>query len=315
MKTVLITGGSGFIGSNLCRRLVDEEYNVICVDNNYTGRMCNIENLLAKKNFKFILHDITQPLETAEKIDYIYNLACPASPPAYQGKHAIETTKTCVIGSLNMLELAKKQQAVILQASTSEIYGEPQVHPQTEDYFGNVNPIGIRSCYDEGKRCAESLFFSYQRVYGLPIKIVRIFNTYGPNMRNDDGRIVSNFICQMLQNKDVTVYGSGNQTRSFCYVDDTVECLIRMMQSATTFTGPVNVGNPQEHTINEIADILAAKIPTKSKIVYMKLPADDPTKRKPDISKAQAVLGWNPQISLDEGLDRTITYFKHDLLR
>ena len=255
MKTILITGGSGFIGSNLCKRLIADNMKVICVDNNYTGRTCNIKSLLNHPNFRFILHDITEPLPLNEHIDQIYNLACPASPPAYQGSHAIETTKTCVIGSLNMLELAKQHNATILQASTSEVYGEPSIHPQPENYFGYVNPNGIRSCYDEGKRCAESLFFSYYRLYNLPIKIVRIFNTYGPNMRHDDGRIVSNFICQTLEKKEITIYGSGKQTRSLCFVDDTVDGLIKTMNSPKKFTGPVNIGNPDEHTILDIAFI------------------------------------------------------------
>ena len=315
MKTILVTGGSGFIGSNLCTRLINEGNRVICVDNNYTGRMCNIENLLNNPNFKFILHDITTPLSIEEKIDQIYNLACPASPPAYQGEHAIETTKTCVLGAINMLELAKEHKATILQSSTSEIYGEPAVHPQPESYCGYVNPIGIRSCYDEGKRCAESLFFSYNRIYKMPIKVVRIFNTYGPNMRHDDGRVVSNFICQSLQNSDITIYGDGSQTRSLCFVDDTVDCLIKMMNSPKEFTGPVNIGNPQEHTVSEIATIITNKISTRSQISYQDRPLDDPTRRRPDISLAQDKLGWAPETSLDEGLAKTIEYFKIDIKR
>ena len=315
MKTVIVTGGSGFIGSNLCKRLLNDGMRVICVDNNYTGRMCNIEELVEHPHFKFILHDITEPLLIDEKISQIYNLACPASPPAYQGKHAIDTTRTCIIGALNMLELARKNQATILQTSTSEVYGEPEVHPQKETYYGYVNPTGIRSCYDEGKRCAESLFFSYHRIYGINIKVVRIFNTYGPNMRSDDGRVVSNFICQSLQGQDLTIYGDGSQTRSLCFVDDTVEALVRMMNSDKDFTGPMNIGNPEEHSIKEIAEIITKKISGHSKVCYMDRPADDPTRRQPDISLAKEKLGWQPRTSLDEGLKKTITYYQMDLNR
>ena len=315
MKTIIVTGGSGFIGSNLCKRLINDGNKVICVDNNYTGRMCNIEGLLSHPDFKFVLHDITEPLDITEKIDQIYNLACPASPPAYQGEHAIDTTKTCVIGAINILELARKNQATILQTSTSEVYGEPEVHPQREDYWGCVNPTGIRSCYDEGKRCAESLFFSYHRIYNMPVKVVRIFNTYGPNMRHDDGRVVSNFICQSLQNQDLTIYGDGKQTRSLCFVDDTVEALVRMMNSDKDFTGPVNIGNPEEHSISEIAEIITKKINNSSKVCYMERPADDPTRRQPDISLAKRYLNWQPLTSLDDGLSKTIAYYKIDLQR
>ncbi|MBO6280986.1 MAG: SDR family oxidoreductase [Alphaproteobacteria bacterium] len=315
MKTIIVTGGSGFIGSNLCKRLINDGNKVICVDNNYTGRMCNIEGLLSHPNFKFVLHDITEPLDITEKIDQIYNLACPASPPAYQGEHAIDTTKTCIIGAINILELARKNQATILQTSTSEVYGEPEVHPQREDYWGFVNPTGIRSCYDEGKRCAESLFFSYHRIYNMPVKVVRIFNTYGPNMRHDDGRVVSNFICQSLQNQDLTIYGDGKQTRSLCFVDDTVEALVRMMNSDKDFTGPVNIGNPEEHSISEIAEIITKKINNSSKVCYMERPADDPTRRQPDISLAKQKLNWQPLTSLDDGLSKTIAYYKIDLQR
>jgi UDP-glucuronate decarboxylase len=309
-RTILVTGGTGFLGSNLCHRLIMDENRVICVDNNYTGRFQNIIDLLGNPNFVFIMHDICKPLEIREKIDQIYNMACPASPPAYQGKHSIETTKTCVFGAINMLELAKKNNATILQTSTSEIYGEPQVHPQKETYRGNVNPIGIRSCYDEGKRCAESLFFDYHRNYGLNIKVVRIFNTYGPNMHPKDGRVISNFICQALSGRNITIYGDGSQTRSFCYVDDLIEVLIRMMNSPADFTGPVNIGNPGEFTIKELAEKVVAKVGGSSKIIYEDLPQDDPTRRRPDITLAKTYLGWEPKIKLDEGLDKTIEYFK-----
>lgn len=310
MKTILVTGGTGFLGSNLCVRLIYEGNRVLCVDNNYTGRMANIVEIQGHKNFKFIEHDICEPLAIDEKIDQIYNLACPASPPAYQGKHAILTTKTCVLGAINMLELAKKHNAVILQASTSEVYGDPIVHPQIETYRGNVNPIGIRACYDEGKRCAESLFFDYHRHEGVAIKVIRIFNTYGPKMDPNDGRVVSNFICQALLGKDITIYGDGSQTRSFCYVDDLIELIIRVMNSDKNFTGPINTGNPGEFTIKELAEQVVAKIDTKSKIVYKDLPKDDPTQRCPDITLAKNVFGWEPTVKLSEGLDKAIAYFK-----
>ena len=260
-KTILITGGTGFIGSNLCKKLIQDENNrIISLDNNYTGSIQNVQELLDNPSFKFVEHDVINPLEIEEKIDEIYNLACPASPPAYQGEHAIFTTKTCVYGAINMLELARKNNAKILQTSTSEVYGEPLVHPQTETYRGNVNPIGIRACYDEGKRTAESLFFDYNRIYGTKIKVVRIFNTYGPLMDPNDGRVVSNFICQALQGKNLTIYGNGSQTRSFCYVDDTVEALIKMMASDDDFLGPMNIGNPSEFTITELAELVREKI-------------------------------------------------------
>lgn len=313
MKTVLVTGGTGFLGSNLCKRLLANGERVICLDNNYTGRMCNIEPFLENPNFRFILHDICNPLDLDEKVDEIYNLACPASPPAYQGKHSVETTKTCVLGALNMLDLAQRNNAVILQSSTSEVYGDPLVHPQTENYRGNVNPNGIRSCYDEGKRCAESLFFDYHRHFGVEIKIIRIFNTYGPNMNPDDGRVVSNFICQALEGKDITIYGQGSQTRSFCYVDDLIEAMVRMMHSPKGFTGPVNTGNPNEISIEKFASMVLEKIGGTSKIVYKELPADDPTVRRPDITLAQERLHWTPEVSLDEGLDKTIQYFREQL--
>ncbi len=310
MKTILVTGGTGFLGSNLCIRLIKNGEKVICVDNNYTGRMRNVESIINHPNFTFIEHDICEPLETEEEINQIYNMACPASPPAYQGSYSIKTTKTCVIGAINMLELAKKHKARILQTSTSEIYGEPLVHPQVESYRGNVNPIGIRACYDEGKRCAESLFFDYYRHEGVDIKVIRIFNTYGPNMDPNDGRVVSNFICQALSGQDITIYGQGNQTRSFCYVDDLTEVMIRMMNSPAGFTGPVNTGNPEEFTIKELAEMVVAKVGGKSKIVYKDLPSDDPTQRRPDITLAKNKLGWEPCIKLSEGLDKTIAYFK-----
>lgn len=310
MKTILVSGGTGFLGSNLCIRLINEGHRVIALDNNYTGRMSNVAGIQNHPNFRFINHDVCDPIEIDEHLDQIYNLACPASPPAYQGSYSIKTTKTCVLGAINMLELAKKHGATILQTSTSEVYGDPIVHPQTEDYRGNVNPIGIRACYDEGKRCAESLFFDYHRHEGVNIKVIRIFNTYGPNMDPNDGRVVSNFICQALSGQDITIYGDGHQTRSFCYVDDLIEAMIRMMNSEKDFTGPVNTGNPGEFTIKELAEKVVAKIGGSSKVVYKDLPADDPTQRKPDITLAKNKLNWQPTIMLDEGLDRTIEYFK-----
>jgi UDP-glucuronate decarboxylase len=306
----IVTGGTGFLGSNLCKRLIQDGYKVTCIDNNYTGTLENVKDLLGNHNFKFIEHDIINPISIEEKIDYIYNFACPASPIHYQGKAAIMTTKTCVIGALNMLELAKKHNAVILQASTSEIYGEPQIHPQTENYRGNVNPIGIRACYDEGKRCAESLFFDYYREEGVDIKVVRIFNTYGVNMDPNDGRVVSNYICQALRGEDLTIYGDGLQTRSFCYVDDLIEVIVRMMNSPKGFTGPVNIGNPYEFTVKELAQIVISKINKSLNVTYKELPLDDPTQRKPDISLAKINLGWEPKVQLNEGLDKTILYFK-----
>jgi UDP-glucuronate decarboxylase len=309
-KTILITGGTGFIGANLCRRLLqDENIRLICVDNNYTGSLDNIKELLNNPRFKFVEHDIIEPFEIDEKIDEIYNLACPASPIAYQGDKAVYTTKTCVYGAVNMLELAKKHNAKILQTSTSEVYGEPLVHPQVETYRGNVNPIGIRACYDEGKRCAESLFFDYNRIYGVNIKVVRIFNTYGPFMDPNDGRVVSNFICQALKGENLTVYGDGSQTRSFCYVDDLVDVILKVMESDEEFSGPVNIGNPGEFTIKELANMIKEKINPDLNIIYKPLPSDDPTQRKPDISLAKTKFGWEPKIDLNLGLDRTIEYF------
>ncbi len=313
MQTILITGGTGFIGSHLCHRLLQEGNKIICVDNNYTGRLQNITDIAKHKNFRFIQHDICKPLTIDEQIQQIYNMACPASPPAYQGKYAIHTTKTCVLGAINMLELAKVHNATILQASTSEVYGEPLISPQAETYRGNVNPNGIRACYDEGKRCAESLFFDYGRHENVNIKIVRIFNTYGTNMDPNDGRVVSNFICQALSGQNLTIYGDGTQTRSFCYIDDLVEVIIRMMNSAADFQGPVNTGNPHEFTILELAQKVLQKIKTKSKIIYKPLPLDDPTQRRPDISLAKEKLGWQPIIQLDEGLEKTIPYFKSQI--
>ncbi len=310
MKTILVTGGTGFLGSNLCRRLVKDGDNVICVDNNYTGSLDNIADLMGVSNFRFIEHNVIEPLDLYEKIDQIYNLACPASPRHYQGKAAIFTTKTCVFGALNMLELAKKNKARILQSSTSEVYGEPLVHPQSESYRGNVNPIGIRACYDEGKRCAESLFFDYHREEGVDIRVIRIFNTYGPYMNPEDGRVVSNFICQALRGENITIYGDGNQTRSFCYVDDLINGIISMMNARDGLTGPINLGNPHEFTMNELAQKVLNLVQTNSQIVFEPLPKDDPTQRRPDISLAQKELGWEPKVQLQEGLEKTILYFK-----
>ncbi|MCQ2410096.1 MAG: SDR family oxidoreductase [Elusimicrobiaceae bacterium] len=309
-NTILVTGGTGFLGSHLCKRLIKEGHRVICVDNNYTGSLDNVRELLDHPNFKFIEHNIIEPLAVDEKLDQIYNLACPASPRHYQGKAAIFTTKTCVLGVLNMLELAKKHGARIFQSSTSEVYGEPAVHPQPETYRGNVNPIGIRACYDEGKRCAESLLFDYYREEEVDIKVVRIFNTYGPYMNPEDGRVVSNVICQALRGEDITLYGDGTQTRSFCYVDDLIEGFIRMMDSPKGFTGPVNLGNPGEFSMNELAQLVIQKVGGNHKIVYRPLPKDDPTHRKPDITLAKEKLHWQPQVPLSQGLDKTIAYFR-----
>lgn len=311
MKTILITGGAGFIGSNLCEKLIfDENNKIICVDNNFTGLITNVQKFLSNPRFQFISHDITNPIEIDEKIDEIYNLACPASPKFYQGKNAIFTTKTCVLGAINVLELAKKNNAKILQASTSEIYGDPLEHPQNELYKGNVNPIGIRACYDEGKRAAESLFFDYNRIYNTKIKVVRIFNTYGPNLNPDDGRVISNFIYQALKNQDITIYGNGTQTRSFCYIDDLINIIIKVMESPDEFIGPINIGNPKEYAINELAELIKNKINNNLKITYKPLPQDDPTKRQPDITLAKSYFNWEPKISLSEGLDKTIRYFQ-----
>ncbi len=313
MKHILVTGGTGFIGTNLCRRLINEGHRVICLDNNYTGSLSNVEDLLSHPNFTFVEHDVIEPWDCHERLDRIYNLACPASPPFYQGNRSIFTTKTCVLGALNMLALAKRKGARILQTSTSEVYGEPQVHPQPEHYRGNVNPIGIRACYDEGKRCAESLFFDHHRHEGVDIRVIRIFNTYGPYMNPDDGRVVSNFICQALRGQDITIYGEGQQTRSFQYIDDLIEGMVRMMENEKGFIGPVNIGNPGEFTIRELADLVLAKIPTSGKLVHRPLPADDPTQRKPDITLAHDMLDWAPTICLNDGLDKTIAYFRRQL--
>ena len=313
MKTILVTGGTGFVGSNLCYRLIEEGHRVICLDNNYTGSLENVAPLLDNPRFSFVEHDVISPYDCSEKLDRIYNLACPASPPFYQGNKSIFTTKTCVLGILNMLELAKRDGARILQTSTSEVYGEPQVHPQVESYRGNVNPIGIRACYDEGKRCAESLMFDYHRHEGVDIRVIRIFNTYGPYMNPEDGRVVSNFICQALRGEDITIYGEGQQTRSFQYVDDLIEGMVRMMENEQGFVGPVNIGNPGEFTIRQLADLVLHKIPTTSKLVHRPLPADDPTQRRPDIALAGKQLGWKPTIPLSEGLDKTIAYFREKL--
>jgi UDP-glucuronate decarboxylase len=314
-KNILVTGGAGFIGSNLCERLLNEGHIVTCLDNFYSSNESNIAHLRAKSNFIFVRHDITETisapiLDAIGNVDEVYNLACPASPPNYQ-KDPVYTLKTCVYGGFNILEFAQKRGIKILQASTSEIYGDPAEHPQTEKYRGNVNPIGIRSCYDEGKRAAECLFFDYQRTRGTKIKVVRIFNTYGPRMDMNDGRVVSNFIVQALRGNDITIYGDGKQTRSFCYVDDMTSALVAMMNdSASDFTGPVNIGNPGEFTMIELAEKVLELVHGKSKISFKPLPLDDPTRRKPDITLATSAFAWVPHISLDEGLKKTILYFK-----
>ena len=307
MNRILVTGGAGFLGSHLCERLLNEGNDVICVDNLFTGSKDNIRKLIGNPYFEFIRHDVTEPLDV--EVDQIYNLACPASPPQYQ-YNPMKTAKTSVYGAMNMLGLAKRTHARILQASTSEVYGDPEVHPQPESYRGNVNPIGIRSCYDEGKRMAETLFFDYHRQHDVDIKVIRIFNTYGPKMNQNDGRVVSNFIVQALKGEDITIYGDGSQTRSFCYVDDMIEGMIRMMNSRDGFTGPVNLGNPGEFTMKQLADIVIELTHSSSKIVYMPLPSDDPTQRKPIIDLAQKELSWQPTIKLEDGLKKTIEYFK-----
>jgi UDP-glucuronate decarboxylase len=303
---VMITGGAGFIGSHLCERLLREGCEVLCVDNFYTGSRHNIHYLLADPRFELMRHDVCIPLYV--EVDQIYNLACPASPIHYQFD-PVQTTKTSVHGAINMLGLAKRVKAKILQASTSEVYGDPEVHPQCEEYWGNVNPIGPRSCYDEGKRCAETLFFDYHRQHGMRIKVARIFNTYGPRMHPSDGRVVSNFIVQALQNKDITVYGDGNQTRSFCYVDDLVDGLVRLMSSKDDIVGPLNIGNPSEFTIRQLAEAVIDLTGSRSKVVHRPLPLDDPKQRRPDIGRAQELLDWRPTIQLREGLIKTIAYF------
>ena len=306
-KRVLVTGGAGFLGSFLCERLLQENCDVVCVDNFYTGTKRNIVHLLENPYFELVRHDITFPLYL--EVDEIYNFACPASPIHYQND-PVQTTKVNVHGSINMLGLAKRTNAKILQASTSEVYGDPTVHPQTEDYWGNVNCVGIRSCYDEGKRCAETLFFDYYRQHKLNIRVVRIFNTYGPRMHPKDGRVVSNFILQALNDEDITVYGDGKQTRSFCYVDDLIEGVIRMMNTSGDFTGPVNLGNPEECSIHELAEKIIAQTRSKSKIVFKPLPEDDPLQRKPNIEMAMAKLKWKPRTQLEAGLNATINYFR-----
>ncbi len=312
MKRILVTGGAGFIGSHLCKRLVENGDDVICADNFFTGSKETVWDLLDHKNFELMPHDITNELFV--DVDQIYNLACPASPVHYQ-YNPIKTAKTSVVGTMNMLGLAKRVRGRILQASTSEVYGDPEVHPQPESYWGHVNPIGIRSCYDEGKRMAETLCFDYHRLNGVRIKVIRIFNTYGPNMNKDDGRVVSNFIVQALKNEDITMYGDGSQTRSFCYVDDLVEGMIRMMNSREEFTGPVNLGNPGEFTMLELAEKIIELTGSKSKITYLPLPQDDPTQRKPVVELAKKELDWEPKIPLEEGLKKTIGYFEEVLKR
>ena len=306
-KQVLVTGGAGFLGSHLCEVLVEEGEDVLCLDNFYTGSRANIQHLLGKPNFELLRHDVTFPLYI--EVDEVYNLACPASPIHYQ-HDPVQTTKTSVHGAINMLGLAKRTGAKILQASTSEVYGDPEEHPQPEHYWGHVNPIGPRSCYDEGKRCAETLFFDYHRQHNLPIKVARIFNTYGPRMHPDDGRVVSNFIVQALKGESLTIYGDGSQTRSFCYVDDLVAGLIRLMRTEDDCTGPVNLGNPDEFQIKQLAERVLALVGSRSKIIYKELPQDDPRQRRPDITLAKAQLNWQPSIALDEGLRRTVEYFR-----
>ncbi|HJB64758.1 MAG TPA: SDR family oxidoreductase [Candidatus Mailhella merdavium] len=306
-KRVLVTGGSGFLGSHLCSRLLSEGHEVLCVDNFFSGSRSNVEELMDNRRFELIRHDVTFPLFV--EVDEIYNLACPASPVHYQ-HDPVQTIKTCVHGAINMLGLAKRLNIPIFQASTSEVYGDPEVHPQTEDYRGCVNPIGLRSCYDEGKRCAEALFFAYRRQHKLPVKVGRIFNTYGPHMLPNDGRVISNFIIQALQNVPITIYGDGSQTRSFCYVDDLVECMIRLMASPAEFTGPVNMGNPGEFTMLELAETILDLTGSKSRLSFEPLPEDDPRQRRPDISLARNALGWEPKVTLREGLEKTIAYFE-----
>jgi UDP-glucuronate decarboxylase len=305
-RRILVTGGAGFIGSHLCERLLDAGHEVLCVDNFFTGGKRNIEHLLEHSRFELLRHDVTFPLQV--EVDEIYNLACPASPIHYQ-RDPVQTTKTSIYGAINMLGLAKRVRAKILQASTSEVYGDPEVHPQTETYWGHVNPIGVRSCYDEGKRCAETLFFDYRRQHGMRIKVLRIFNTYGPRMHPNDGRGVSNFIVQALRGEDITVYGDGMQTRSFCYVDDLVCGMVRLMQTGDEVTGPINCGNPEEFTVLQLAQMVTTMIGSRSRIVHRPLPQDDPRQRRPDIHSAQNLLGWRPTVSLDDGLRRTVTYF------
>jgi UDP-glucuronate decarboxylase len=306
-QSVLVTGGAGFLGSHLCARLVREKHDVLCVDNFYTGTKRNIARLLGAPNFEFKRHDVTFPLYV--EVDQIYNLACPASPIHYQFD-PVQTTKTSVHGAINLLGLAKRVKARILQASTSEVYGDPDVHPQKEDYWGRVNPIGLRSCYDEGKRCAETLMFDYHRQHALEIKVARIFNTYGPNMHPNDGRVISNFVVQALKGEDITIYGDGSHTRSFCYVDDLIEGMIRLMGSPPDFAGPVNLGNPGEYTIRELAETVLRLTGSRSKLAFKPLPSDDPMRRRPDFTLAKAQLGWQPTVALEDGLKETIAYFR-----
>lgn len=306
-QRILVTGGAGFIGSHLCARLLDEGQEVLCVDNFYTGSRENLHPLLNNPRFEMLRHDVTMPLYV--EVDQIYNLACPASPVHYQFD-PVQTTKTSVHGAINVLGLAKRLKCRVLQASTSEVYGDPEVHPQTEDYWGHVNPVGYRSCYDEGKRCAETLFFDYYRQHKVEIKVARIFNTYGPNMHPNDGRVVSNFIVQALLNRPITIYGEGQQTRSFCYVEDLVDGLIRLMESPADVTGPINLGNPHEFTIRELATLVIELTNSSSKLEFFPMPPDDPRQRKPDITRAQTQLGWQPRVQLREGLTRAIAYFE-----
>ena len=305
---ILITGGAGFLGSHLCDALIEKGHDILCVDNFFTGNKSNISHLLTNPNFTLTRHDVTFPLYV--EVDQIYNLACPASPIHYQFD-PVQTTKTSVHGAINMLGLAKRLRARILQASTSEVYGDPEIHPQSEDYWGRVNPIGIRSCYDEGKRCAETLFFDYWRQHKLEIKVMRIFNTYGPRMHPNDGRVVSNFIVQALNNKPITIYGDGSQTRSFCYVDDLINGMIKLMESHKSITGPINMGNPSEFTIIELAELVIKLTSSRSKLKFKPLPEDDPKQRQPNISLAKSKLNWSPKVSLEEGLNKTIFYFKN----
>ena len=311
-KRILVTGGAGFLGSHLCDALIKQRHEVLCVDNFYSGKKWNIEHLLEHPRFELIRHDVTLPLYV--EVDEIYNLACPASPVHYQ-RDPVQTTKTNVHGAINLLGLAKRTGAKILQASTSEVYGDPLAHPQVESYWGNTNPIGLRACYDEGKRCAETLFFDYWRQYGVPIKVVRIFNTYGPRMSVDDGRVVSNFIVQALQGEDITIYGDGRQTRSFCYVDDLIAGLQKMMASSNELVGPINLGNPKELTMLELAERVISGTNSASKLKFCELPDDDPAQRRPDVNQAAEKLGWEAEVTFSEGLDRTINYFKGVLAR
>lgn len=310
MEKIVVTGGAGFLGSHLCDRLVASGADVLCVDNFFTGSKTNIAHLIGNPAFELMRHDVTFPLYV--EVDKIYNLACPASPVHYQ-YDPVQTTKTSVHGAINMLGLAKRVKARILQASTSEVYGDPEVHPQREDYLGRVNPIGIRSCYDEGKRCAETLFFDYQRQHNVNIKVIRIFNTYGPRMHPNDGRVVSNFIVQALRGEDITLYGNGEQTRSFCYVDDLIDAMVAMMETNDHITGPFNVGNPQEVSMRELAELILTLTGSTSKLAFRPLPADDPQRRQPDITAAREMLGWKPRVRLEDGLKETIAYFKHTL--